>query len=487
MPQVPDPYRALGVKPNATKAQIKAAHRALAKRYHPDAQGGDAVSFLLVQEAYKLLSDPLRRREWDARHAPGPVRAGQPAAPRPRAADGRGTRAGRAKEAPTDPWRAGRRTAATDQQPPPVGRDPAVRRYTWSASEVPWWEEGGPRENRRQPGGRRAREAPPAASQPGTRSPRAGGSSPRGRACPAGPAGSSGDQPPVYVAQDFEVYNRSSGAAWSMAARAYFRRGDQDLPRRGSFRHEGSQPLTAARARVAAEEQARRQSASLGADPEEATSAPPGAAPPGSARSTPPASSARPASRARAAYTPSAPAAPATRPGPGARPAPPPAPADRAPTYGVARDVEGISEARQQARQRASAAAWPSLSQRLLLALVAWIPLAIAIGYGGAVATGCDRAAISCPSYLEPVQLLLIGLALAVLVALPRVAYVAALATVGLLGGSALIVAGVWLLGLQRPISTFVLAISSALLLVIYLATATWIVAGRPRRRPWSA
>ena len=153
----------------------------------------------------------------------------------------------------------------------------------------------------------------------------------------------------------------------------------------------------------------------------------------------------------------------------------------------MARDAQGISEARQAARQRASAAAWPSLGQRLLLALVAWIPLAIAIGYGGAVATGCDRAALGCPSYLEPVQLILMALSLAVLVALPRVAYVAALATIGLLGGSALIVAGVWLLGLNRPLSSPVLAISSALLLVIYLATATWIVAGGPRRRPWSA
>lgn len=118
---------------------------------------------------------------------------------------------------------------------------------------------------------------------------------------------------------------------------------------------------------------------------------------------------------------------------------------------------------------------------------MAWIPLAIAIGYGGAVATGCDRAAIGCPSYLEPAQLALGALAFALLVALPRVAYVAALATTSLLGGSALIVAGVWLLGLRPPLSGSVLAISSAVLLVIYLATATWIVAGGTPRRPWSA
>ncbi|MDP8903979.1 MAG: J domain-containing protein, partial [Chloroflexota bacterium] len=81
MQRLPDPYAVLGVARGATDAQIKAAHRALAKRYHPDAATGDALLFLRVQEAYQLLSDPLRRREWDARHAPGPVRADAPTRP----------------------------------------------------------------------------------------------------------------------------------------------------------------------------------------------------------------------------------------------------------------------------------------------------------------------------------------------------------------------------------------------------------------------
>jgi hypothetical protein len=57
---------------------------------------------------------------------------------------------------------------------------------------------------------------------------------------------------------DFEVYNRSSGAAWSMAARAYFRKGDADLPSRGVFRHQSGQPLTGAKARAAAAAETRR-------------------------------------------------------------------------------------------------------------------------------------------------------------------------------------------------------------------------------------
>ncbi|MDQ3447747.1 MAG: J domain-containing protein, partial [Chloroflexota bacterium] len=93
MQHVPDPYRVLGVQRAATPAQIKAAHRKLAKRYHPDAAEGDTSHFLAVQEAYLLLADPLRRRDWDARHAPGPVRAGEGATrARGRGGAGRWTR-----------------------------------------------------------------------------------------------------------------------------------------------------------------------------------------------------------------------------------------------------------------------------------------------------------------------------------------------------------------------------------------------------------
>ena len=74
MKPVPDPYRILGVEREADNDEVKSAHRRMAKRYHPDT-GGDEQRFLAVQDAYQLLSDPARRREWDRRHAPGPVRA----------------------------------------------------------------------------------------------------------------------------------------------------------------------------------------------------------------------------------------------------------------------------------------------------------------------------------------------------------------------------------------------------------------------------
>ena len=60
-------YQILGVDPQAGPPAIKSAYRRLARRYHPDvAKRKDArVRFLAVQEAYDVLSNPARRREYD--------------------------------------------------------------------------------------------------------------------------------------------------------------------------------------------------------------------------------------------------------------------------------------------------------------------------------------------------------------------------------------------------------------------------------------
>ena len=63
-------------------------------------------------------------------------------------------------------------------------------------------------------------------------------------------------QPEDGGANDFDVFDRSSGAAWSAAARSHFRRGTDDLPSRGVWRYRGTQVVTGAEARkVAAEEE----------------------------------------------------------------------------------------------------------------------------------------------------------------------------------------------------------------------------------------
>lgn len=485
MPAAPDPYRTLGVVRTASKAQIKAAHRALAKRYHPDAPAGDTVRFLLVQEAYKLLSDPLRRREWDARHGPGPVRAGTAAPARPRGQYGRWTRP---PDAPAQRGPTQAKAPRPARQARPPAREPAARRYTWSASEVPWWEEPGPRDSRRQPGRRRPHEG-----GNGAGAGKSGDGRPAGPPSGPTPGGQGGGRGP---AQDFDVYNRSSGAAWSMAARAYFRRGEQDLPRRGSFHHQGTQPLTAARARVAAEEEARR---AAGHGPRTET---------GSARQAGGASHAEGARQAagRQAGARQGQARAGTAPPPDAMPRRDPAaseparsqasgwtraaPWNAAPTRraaGVARDLAGISDARAAARRREQAARWPTLAQRLVLALIAWIPAALAIGFGGALATGCDRAAVSCPPNFETLQAVAMAAVMGLLVALPRVSYVAAMATAALAVAGVAVILGVWLLGLRPPLPGPVLALASVSLLILYLATVAWIVADRSGVRPWSA
>ncbi len=62
-----DYYELLRVSPNAEVESIQRVHRALAARYHPDnKETGDIERFLLVNEAFKVLSDPDKRKEYDS-------------------------------------------------------------------------------------------------------------------------------------------------------------------------------------------------------------------------------------------------------------------------------------------------------------------------------------------------------------------------------------------------------------------------------------
>ena len=189
---------------------------------------------------------------------------------------------------------------------------------------------------------------------------------------------------PAFNQQDFDVYNRSSGAAWSSAARAYFRKGEADLPRRGSFRHQGTQVVTAGRAAFS-----------------------------GRGRGPPP-------GRGRRSGR-----------GPDGKTCTP-----RHRRWPIA--APGPHEGTTHIVRRALRAPWPTIPQRLAYALIAWIPLAAVIAAGFASSTQFALASA------------LMAASLVLLVALPRIAYIAAVATVLVLIIGGLFVGGALSQGLRR-------------------------------------
>jgi curved DNA-binding protein CbpA len=68
--EIPDYYQLLEISPQATQETIHRVYRYMAARYHPDNLGtGNLEKFTQLVSAYKVLSDPVRRSEYNAHRA----------------------------------------------------------------------------------------------------------------------------------------------------------------------------------------------------------------------------------------------------------------------------------------------------------------------------------------------------------------------------------------------------------------------------------
>jgi curved DNA-binding protein CbpA len=104
-------YAILQVQPTAHPDVIAAAHRALARRYHPDT-GGDERAMMVINASWEVLRDPVRRAAYDTAS-----RAAADADAR------RATSASAAQQQARQPVSSPRPTSA---QPPRERGDPAI-------------------------------------------------------------------------------------------------------------------------------------------------------------------------------------------------------------------------------------------------------------------------------------------------------------------------------------------------------------------------
>lgn len=69
---IKDYYYILGIDNSSSISEIKNAHRKLSVKFHPDKNEGDEffeARFKEIQEAYEVLIDPIKRKDYDAKRA----------------------------------------------------------------------------------------------------------------------------------------------------------------------------------------------------------------------------------------------------------------------------------------------------------------------------------------------------------------------------------------------------------------------------------
>lgn len=60
-----DYYKILGIEKNASAEEVKRAFRQLAHKHHPDKKGGNEAKFKEINEAYQVLNNSEKRRQYD--------------------------------------------------------------------------------------------------------------------------------------------------------------------------------------------------------------------------------------------------------------------------------------------------------------------------------------------------------------------------------------------------------------------------------------
>ena len=428
-----DPYQTLGLNPGATQAEIKRAYRRLAKAYHPDSAGERALPrFLAIQAAYERLT------------------AGQPGSP-PAAgrapASRRPASQGPAAAPPGRPWSADAERARATRE--------GFRKRTTRPGAGPTGGAAGPAGGPSTGFG----EAGPGA----TRGPATGrGSGRRGR--PKATIGSTSydgteNEPfePGWAGATW--YGANSGTYWTINPKEYAdprKHGPEYLAR-------AQRPLGGR----AGDDLAGQEPA--GSDP--STQAGPTTADSGTRPS-----SAEPGP-AQAASTPPAPGyAPAAAAGPAGRavrratsiPVRPPGPTARFAALDPARVLR-------------------SWRGRLLLAALAWVPIGLAIfGIHGQL-TGCAQFVASCTDPVAWSVWIPQAIALALLVASPRLAWIAASGSVVMIILTAPLAAILTAGSGGRPPSPATTELLLVTMAVGWLAGVGIALSGRIPLPPWRA
>src|SRR5450432_2330105 len=464
-----DPYQTLGLAPGATSAEIKRAYRRLAKAYHPDSAGERALPrFLAIQAAYERLT------------------SGQPGAKSTGGATGgarRGPAPGPATPPPSRPWSA-------DAERARATRDAFRKRSTRTGARSAAGATGAPPGPESSPG-------PGAGSAAGPSGPRASGARGPRRSRPKASIGSTSydgteNEPFEPGWSGATWYGAASGTYWTINPKEYAdprKHGPEYLARArrnpkaaggpGAVPEAGPEPADSAASSgdtARATDGTPRRSRSRG-EPTQPNDA----------------QAVRPQSHEAAAPAPSADALPVAR-----RPVEPYRQRSPRPATGIPVDLPG--DRRPPPATTPAGPPQPALHLfgalepmrivsswrgRILLAALAWFPLGLAIfGVHGQV-TGCSQFLASCSDPVAWSVWIPQVAAFLLLLASPRLAWIAASGSLLLLAVTVPLAAVLTAGSGGRPPSTATTGLLYAAMGVGWLAGVAVAVSGRIPLPPW--